>query len=47
MAVGNYASQNAVAIGARANVGESWQVNASAGFSDGNNAAAVGAGFSW
>jgi hypothetical protein len=47
MAVGNYANQSAVAIGAKANIGENWQVNASAGVSQGNNAIAVGAGFSW
>jgi len=47
MAVGNYANQSAVAIGAKANVGDNWQVNASAGFSDGHNSVAVGAGFSW
>jgi len=47
MAVGNYANQSAVAIGAKANIGTNWQVNASAGVSQGNNAVAVGAGFSW
>ncbi|OZA53309.1 MAG: hypothetical protein B7X73_04875 [Methylophilales bacterium 39-45-7] len=47
MAVGNYANQSAIAIGAKANIGENWQVTASAGVSDGNNAVAVGGGFNW
>lgn len=47
MGVGTYAGQNAIAVGAKANMGEHLRVSGGVGYSSGNTAVSAGVGFSW